>query len=866
MPSPLKPFSASSFVSATTGSDVPGSHKVWTAEYLTDLRTNRVPRPGGARPLPSSAGLNRNATATPPPDFIPSMRVPATSSRVSGLANNAQWMNTAGPVRCSSANSHRRAQSITSVTTINTSFTGRPLVREPPPGVSSRDISPSPNPLEVRPGMVYVESGSRWMERQEARSLREALEDMDLLEEEARLHAAAQDEAAELVWQHQNPGVPYKNPDAPYNYKWHLEKGSHARSHSLGRHSSMSVSSLHRRTDSQDYYSGGSTSGNSGNNSGQSSRVSSGSSGMFSGMPSGNNTLEEGPPEANRGRRVHALWDSPEKKAYMNLTYPAPSSNPTSRRKSSGSRSRVISGEGTNIFRNPEDQIYEEPEEELGDPSNDSGEKPVMPAPLRPKPRNSLSQYAQDPPPRSNTVPPQPSTGPSKLDIHKNPPSQSRNPGYVVNRLPPTPPGSASASDSDASPTRAAMGIRNEVEIRGEDIRKATSMRLRDRSPRLPMPTVVSDKPGRPIVSFESDWKPKGAELKQEGSRRVLPSQSATPSISLTKATGSTTTSQQKSTPSIQVNDNSSIPAINVPGVPSISVAAPTISEPSTRPTSSSAPKRPLPKPKSNPFSRPLPRTSTSAPTSTSVPHYSLSSRRPTASCKQCQLPIAGRVVSAAGQRFHPECFSCFHCGEGLECVAFYPEPEMKRTERLSRIAKRAQGIDIPDVEGQGVAEDGDDALRFYCHLDFHELFSPRCRSCKTPIEGEIVVACGGEWHVGHFFCAECGDVSPVRASQVIGITLTYSKPFDASTPFVEKDGYAWCVNCHTRRYSTKCKKCRKPVTDMVVKALDAEWHTECFRCAECEGQFDDGRYFLRSGAKDEEPVCVKCEERRLKA
>ncbi|KAH0545018.1 hypothetical protein FGG08_000944 [Glutinoglossum americanum] len=784
--SPLKSLASSSFIPSTPGSGVPDSHKAWTAEYLTDLRTNRVPRPGGARPLPSSAGPNRNATATPPPDFIPSMRVPATVSRASGIANNSQWMNTAGSTRCSSANSHRRAQSIASVTTMNTSFTGRPLVQQPHPGASSSEFSPSLNPAEIKPGMIYVESGSRWMERQEARSLREALEDMDLLEE-TRLHAAAQDEAAELVWQHQNPGVPYRNPDAPYNYRHHLEKGSHARSHSLGRYSGMSVGSIHRRSESHDYYSGGSASGNSGNNSGQSSRVSSGSSNMFPGMPSGNKLVEEEPSEGTRGRKIHALWDSPEKKAYMNLTYPAPSSNPTSRRKSSGSRSRVISGEGTNLFRNPEDQIYEEPEEDLGDPNNGSDDKSAIPAPLRLKPRNPLSQHAQDPPQLSTNSP--------KFDIHKNPPSQSRNPGYIVNRLPPTPPGSASASDNDASPTRATTATRNGVEVRGEDIRKATSMKLRDRSPRLPMPTVVSDKPGRPIVSFEPDWKPKGVELKQEEPRRALPSHQANPAISLTKATDSTTPPQTNSspvTPPIQVNDSSSIPVINIPDVPSISVATPTINEPSAQSTSSSASKRPLPKPKSNPFSRPLPHASASTPMPSSTPHYSLSSRRPTASCKQCQLPIAGRVVSAAGQRFHPECFSCFHCGEGLECVAFYPEPEAKRNERLDRIAKRAQGIDIPDIEGQGIAEDGDDALRFYCHLDFHELFSPRCRNCKTPIEGEIVVACGGEWHVGHFFCAECGD--------------------------------------------------------------------------ECGGQFEDGRYFLRSGTKDGEPACVKCEEKRLKA
>lgn len=71
----------------------------------------------------------------------------------------------------------------------------------------------------------------------------------------------------------------------------------------------------------------------------------------------------------------------------------------------------------------------------------------------------------------------------------------------------------------------------------------------------------------------------------------------------------------------------------------------------------------------------------------------------------------------------------------------------------------------------------------------------------------------------------------------------------------------------------------------MVVKALGAEWHGECFCCMvspdsellvcacegvesanrrqECNGPFKDGRYFLRG---EDRPVCVACEERRLKA
>lgn len=147
--------------------------------------------------------------------------------------------------------------------------------------------------------------------------------------------------------------------------------------------------------------------------------------------------------------------------------------------------------------------------------------------------------------------------------------------------------------------------------------------------------------------------------------------------------------------------------------------------------------------------------------------------------CAQCALPISGRVVGAAGTRFHPECFSCHRCRERLECVAFYPEPDDERNERLQRMQQRCAGQE--GTSPDDAQNDEDDSLRFYCHLDFHELFSPRCKSCKTPIEGEVIVACGGEWHVGHFFCAQCGDV---------GALLVRSKTmWDAN----------WCCSRSTR-------------------------------------------------------------------
>jgi hypothetical protein len=199
---------------------------------------------------------------------------------------------------------------------------------------------------------------------------------------------------------------------------------------------------------------------------------------------------------------------------------------------------------------------------------------------------------------------------------------------------------------------------------------------------------------------------------------------------------------------------------------------------------------------------------------------------------------------------FHPECFTCHQCSTALECVAFYPEPANKRHERL---------------EAEGIPADSDIDIRFFCHLDFHEFFSPRCKSCKTPIEGEVIVAAGAEWHVGHFFCGECGD------------------PFDSNTPFVERDGYAYCVRCHTRRTSARCRACKKQILEeMTIEALGGKWHEACFVCFECDGGFgDEGRFFVREvevectekekrrgmNVKEEErAVCQGCEEKRLKA
>lgn len=649
----------------------------------------------------------------------------------------------------------------------------------------SRALSPTPSARSPtsRYG-TYRESSQRWLQRQEVRSIRNALEEMDLQEEERRLHAAAQEEATELVMQHQKYGFAEKRPHSAYRnpdlnstnrFGFNAETGSHTRTQSSGSGSGSSNGSLHGRE--------------------------------IRGPSSLQNGRQSTSPESMSALPVR-------KNGTLRRTYKVDYKIPeeeTSQVSPSRSR-RISSGSSRGIFKNPEDSIYEEPEDSDGKLENNTRESstPVLTA----KPRNSLPRPSR--PWRSSLI----ASAKERLSsyhINKSPTTKPHKPTYQSNPLP--------------SPKKADQGpdtpTKNGIEIRSDEIRAATSRRFADRSSKLPTPSAVSDRPGRPIVSFDPAWSPPEDEPKPQLSVEI-----SAPEPETSKFASSPTV------PTINVSsDNDGMPAISVSGP----ADAPSESKPSARPL-------------------PTPTTSrgNSRPTSSHRKFFkdrsieirgppSFRAGIPTATCDTCALPISGRVVTASKARLHPECFTCFHCNTGLECVAFYEEPAAKREERLA-------GGEATEVDAK--------IPRFYCHLDFHELFSPRCKHCKTPIEGEVIVACGAEFHQGHFFCAECGD------------------PFTSSTPFVERDGYGWCLKCHSRRTASKCKACKLPVMeDVVITALGGEWHEKCFICNECNGGFGpEGRFFVHEGpprytARGRQiggpvqiAICEACESRRLRA
>ena len=867
---------------------------------------------------------------------------PLTTATFKDAGVNAEAPPTPAPTNPEST-SHRRRSNMSIDGVL--ADVGRPLV-QPPRG---RDITPAASVRERTPSVQYRENGRRQVEREEARALRVAMEELDLKSEQ-KLYDAARDEAAELVWKHINPDAPGASPNAPYPYPDQDDKGGHQRSHSVGR----AEQDLQRKNSKlRKRHSISSSAAGSRSSSLQGRRVGSGSS------ISGNAGFSTSP----------TMQSFNNDKSEASSTLPKASFNPgepKQRRQSSGSRRKV----SASLFKNPDDQIYEEPEEEQSTPaparaSNIAPAPAKLPLGMRRNPFARVQFTKDNGLVRSHTDPVMATNRFDRYEIQKNPPTQSRNAAYTNN---PAAPRTSQEGKSDAE-NDPEVKLKDGKEVRSDELRSATGFKLKDRSAKLPTPTMVSDSPGRPIVSFKQDWRPKEIELKEEisslpktvprplqgsaqGPRplskaatapvvatmnkvevpfkkadaappapvpeakgyftpsapstrvnraqmpaisvyedpqtRPLPSASTsrkvntpqfakpavptinvfqapsarpqsspapgvptiaiqeTPTISVSGPRGGASVkapsiSVTPSIPTISINESPvpsrgpmiNAPSISVtPSIPTISVNdsptpsrgskvnAPSISVTPTVPSVNvnGPPKstRPLPNPMQakSPFARNT--------TSNIRSHWTPTVTRTGALCEQCGLSISGRIVSAAGVRFHPECFRCHHCGEGLECVAFYPEPDNKRADRVARIHARQHGEDIEFLPSHPTyedmqrleAEDGlDEGMRFYCHLDFHEFFSPRCKSCKTPIEGEVIVACGAEWHAGHFFCAQCGD------------------PFDSSTPFVEKEGYAWCVGCHTNRFSTKCRKCRKPVTDTVVKALGSEWHMGCFCC-----------------------------------
>ncbi|GHJ90075.1 hypothetical protein NliqN6_6477 [Naganishia liquefaciens] len=221
------------------------------------------------------------------------------------------------------------------------------------------------------------------------------------------------------------------------------------------------------------------------------------------------------------------------------------------------------------------------------------------------------------------------------------------------------------------------------------------------------------------------------------------------------------------------------------------------------------------------------------------MPSENPSHKGPGISCAACNLAILGAIINAAGKRWHPDCLRCTTCGVGLEHVSRYDHDGMP-----------------------------------YCHMDYHEQFAPKCHHCTTPIVDERYItiddASLGQrfYHELHFFCGECGIpfLDPSRSSAAGTESRSNGNQrdpekddIDQTEAFVIHGGHAFCPECDIKLHGVKCKKCRLPIRkeDDGLKALGANWHKTCFKCAACHHPIPT-QHFVPLKRK---PYCQECYE-----
>ncbi|KAG9300575.1 hypothetical protein G9A89_000756 [Geosiphon pyriformis] len=162
------------------------------------------------------------------------------------------------------------------------------------------------------------------------------------------------------------------------------------------------------------------------------------------------------------------------------------------------------------------------------------------------------------------------------------------------------------------------------------------------------------------------------------------------------------------------------------------------------------------------------------------------------ATCRICDLTIAGQSVRVLDENFHLECYKCQDCGEA--------------------------------ATAQFVTDGPDGKKNLLCERDhFRRLNLATCTKCGLRIVGQFVRALGGTFHLECFKCQDCGEVVAAKFFQIDG-------PDGKQHPLCERDYF--------RRLNLICAKCGEALRGSYITALEKKYHIEHFTCSVCPTVF----------------------------
>ncbi|KHJ98778.1 LIM domain protein, partial [Oesophagostomum dentatum] len=96
-------------------------------------------------------------------------------------------------------------------------------------------------------------------------------------------------------------------------------------------------------------------------------------------------------------------------------------------------------------------------------------------------------------------------------------------------------------------------------------------------------------------------------------------------------------------------------------------------------------------------------------------------------------------------------------------------------------------------------------------------------------LQDQIVNSSGQVWHSECFVCAQCFE------------------PFPDGIYF-EFEGRKYCEHDFHVLYAPCCGKCNEFIVGRVIKAMNASWHPDCFRCELCSKALADIGFLRNAG------------------